>query len=125
MSLQPRCLRWPTNQKSQTRYKDNVINSLKIGGDPAFSHSAATAAEAERHDAPGISHFKPDPEQPCPHVAHVDAQHRLDHCDLNRDDCTLRSPVRWLLGNSLIILWACGHATISLADISVNDIVAE
>ena len=103
MSLQPRCLRWPTDQESQHRSKGNVINNLKIGGVPAFNHSAATAAEAERHDAPGISHFKPDSEQPCPHVAHMDAQHRLDDCDLNRDDCTLCASVRWLLGNSLIV----------------------
>jgi hypothetical protein len=89
-----------------------LFNSLKIkylaiGVTPAFIHIAATAAEAKRHVAHQLStQSKPNPEKPHSHVAHMDAQHRLDGRAFSRARCNLRDDLRWMLQHSLTFSFA-------------------
>lgn len=79
------------------------ISASTVGNPTAFTHSAATAAEANRHDAHRISQSEQNPPKPCPDASRLDPQHRLDHRSLRRAGGPVRSDLRWLLRRPLAL----------------------
>jgi hypothetical protein len=74
---------------------------LAFGLGLALTPDAATAAEAKRHDAHHINPSEPSPEKPRSHVAHLDAQHRLDSTALSRAGHPVLTPARRLFRRAL------------------------
>src|SRR5712671_5678615 len=78
VSRPPRRPHLPTFFPTVISPNPHQISNLIIGRPPAFIHTAATAAEANHHDAHRISQSKPNPEKPHPHAPRLDPQYRLD-----------------------------------------------
>jgi hypothetical protein len=97
VAARPQC---PTVSTTSSRvHSDNRLkfSDLRLGRLHAFTHIAAIAAEAQRHDAYRLrTRPEPNPEESRSHVAHLDAQHRLDGTTLNLAGRAFRARGRWL-----------------------------
>jgi hypothetical protein len=67
-----------------------------------FILALPNSKETKSHDDHRLrNESEPNPKELGSHVAHVDAQHRLDNTPLSRSGYTLRHVLRWLLKHPL------------------------